>query len=603
MDKAWPDQKGLQLIKLTQYLAGLTTRQNEWREVGKALVSFFDADLVAFGSQDPDKRITMHDWTFSDQQNEETYGESVETLKQTMGPEIKKAVAETLQSGFFTSRLFADPMAFSLIFLPVTRDTYVTGIMIVGYQKSETFPMDLLNLFIAISSLVGTITSRLNMERELSSHREHLESMVKERTAELTKTNEQLLKEAGLRRQADRALIESERRFQKMLGVVPDMISIQSPEFDILYSNWQGVAAVPENRRIINTKCYKTYRERDGICPDCRAKSVLESKEPIQEETRLPDGTWVDLRIIPFLDKNNHVEMFMEWVRDITEQKLAEAKILSLQKSESLGRMAGAVAHHFNNQLSVVMGNLELVLDDLPDDAENRENLFQAFEAGRKAAEVSLQMLGYLGHISGTQTAINLSDVCRQILAFLQSALPNGVTLNVDFPDSGPFVHADAGQIQQVLTNLFTNAQESLPDNQGIIGLIIHTVSQEDIPASNRFPLDWQPQDIPYACLEVSDTGCGISSEDIGKIVDPFFSTKFTGRGMGLSVTMGILKAHNGSITVYSEPESGTVFRVYLPVSTEKKTVEHEKETTPKSLFNSAKRSSKEVSQSFIFAW
>jgi len=570
MDKAWPDQKGFHLIKLTQYLAGLTTRQNEWREVGKALVNFFHADLVAFGSQDPDKKNSLHDWTFSDHQNQETYGKSVEPLKQTLEPEINKAVAETVQSGFFTSRLFTDPMALSLIFLPVTRDTHVAEVMIVGYRTSASFPRDLLDLFIAIAGLVGTITSRLNMERELSSHRDHLETLVKERTAALTKTNEQRLKEAGLRRQADAALIESERRFQKMLGVVPDMISIQNAEFEILYSNWQGVGAVPENRRVLNAKCYKTYQERDGICPDCRVTSVLESREPFHEETRLPDGTWVDLRIIPFLDKNNHVEMFMEWVRDITDQKQAEAKILALQKAESLGRMAGAVAHHFNNQLSVVMGNLELVLLDLPEDDENRKSLFQAMKGAQKAADVSRQILNYLGPITGTYIPVNLSDVCRQSLALLKSALPSGMTLTVDIPDSGPIVHADAGQIQQVLTNLFNNARESMGDDQGRIGLCISTVSHEDIPKSKRFPLDWQPQDIAYACLEVSDTGCGISREDIGKIMDPFFSTKFTGRGMGLSVIRGILKSHKSCITVDSEPKNGTVFRVYLPISTEK---------------------------------
>ncbi len=217
-----------------------------------------------------------------------------------------------------------------------------------------------------------------------------------------------------------------------------------------------------------------------------------------------------------------------------------------------------------------------------PDDAEIRENLFRASEAGRKAAEVSRQMLRYLGHISGRQTTMNLSDVCRQSLTPLRSALTSGVTLNVDFPESGPFVHADAGQIQQVLTNLFTNAQESLPDDQGIIGLIIRTVSHEDISTSNRFPLDWQPRDIPYACLEISDTGRGISKEDIEKLFDPFYTTKFTGRGMGLPVTMGILKTHGGCITVENEPDPGSVFRVYLPVSTEKESVKHEKETKPK---------------------
>ena len=126
------------------------------------------------------------------------------------------------------------------------------------------------------------------------------------------------------RKLAEEALRESETRFQKMLGVVPDMISIQNPEMDILYSNWQGFADVPENKQILNTKCHKTYRNFDEICPDCLAKSVLETRKPIHKETQLPNNTWYDIRVIPILDKDNNVEMFMEWVRDITERKQEE---------------------------------------------------------------------------------------------------------------------------------------------------------------------------------------------------------------------------------------------------------------------------------------
>ena len=249
------------------------------------------------------------------------------------------------------------------------------------------------------------------------------------------------------------------------------------------------------------------------------------------------------------------------------DRKKLQDQLSQAQKAESLGRMSGAVAHHFNNQLSVVMGNLELILLDLPDDTENQKSLLQAMKAVQKAADVSWQILNYLGPISGTHTAINLSEVCRQSLSLLQSAVPKSMTVNVDFPDSGPLVHADVDQVQQVLTNLFTNAQESISDNQGSIDLNIQTVSHADIPASNRFPLDWQSQDIPYACLEISDAGGGIIKEDIEKIFDPFFTTKFTGRGMGLSVIIGILKTHSGCITVDSEAGHGSVFRIYLPVS------------------------------------
>ncbi len=134
------------------------------------------------------------------------------------------------------------------------------------------------------------------------------------------------------RKLAEETLRESEERFQKMLSLVPDMISIHDPEMNIIYSNWNGFAAVPEDKRIRNTKCYKTYRDLDEICPDCQAENVLKTKKTIQKEVKLPEGIWIDLRVIPLLRKDGSVEFFMEWVRDISEQKEAEN---ALRQSEA----------------------------------------------------------------------------------------------------------------------------------------------------------------------------------------------------------------------------------------------------------------------------
>ncbi|ALO14044.1 Autoinducer 2 sensor kinase/phosphatase LuxQ [Salinivirga cyanobacteriivorans] len=143
------------------------------------------------------------------------------------------------------------------------------------------------------------------------------------------------------RKKADEALRESETRFQKMLGVVPDMVSIQNPEMDILYSNWKGFAAVEKRKQILKTKCYKTYRNLNHICPDCHAKTVFETRKPVHDEVRLPDGKWYDIRVIPILDENNNVEMFMEWVRDITDSKQAEE---TLKSNYALLQIAGETA-------------------------------------------------------------------------------------------------------------------------------------------------------------------------------------------------------------------------------------------------------------------
>ena len=295
---------------------------------------------------------------------------------------------------------------------------------------------------------------------------------------------------------------------------------------------------------------------------------------------RKKDGNLFDVQIsaATVLDDSGNPSALTSTSIDITERKGIEAQFQQFQKTQSLARMAGAIAHHFNNQLSVVMGNLELFLIDLPSDAKNRENLLRSMMAAQKATVVSRQMLIYLGQTPGKHEPMDLSRVCRQSLSLVQTVIPKGLVVKIDFPDSGPVIRADEGQINQVLANLITNAWESISGNQGTIGLAISTVSRADIPASKRFPTGWQPKHILHACLEVSDIGYGVTGMDIEKLFDPFFTTKFTGRGMGLAVVMGIVKAHAGCITVDSESGSGSTFRIYLPISTEKIPRQQEKE-------------------------
>jgi PAS domain S-box-containing protein len=261
-------------------------------------------------------------------------------------------------------------------------------------------------------------------------------------------------------------------------------------------------------------------------------------------------------------------------VYDITDRKRAEAekekmeaKNRQLQKSESLGRMAGAISHTFNNQLGVVIGNLELAMMELPRGAMSHAKIIEAMKACNKAAEISGLMLIYLGQSFDDHKPIDLSDVCRKTLPMLKTVMLAKVVIKADLPSPGPIIMANENHIQQVLINLTTNAWEAIGENQGMIHLKVKTVSPEGIPVANRFPVGWQPQDSPYACLEVTDTAAGIADKDIEKIFDPFFSTKFTGRGMGLAVVQGIVRTHNGVATVASEPGNGSTFRIFIPVS------------------------------------
>ncbi len=255
---------------------------------------------------------------------------------------------------------------------------------------------------------------------------------------------------------------------------------------------------------------------------------------------------------------------------DITREKNLENqnRLQQISKTKSLNIMAGAIAHKFNNLLNAVMGNLELLLEDEKSTLA-KASLSAALHASQQAAEVSRMMLIYLGHNTGQTEPLNLSAVCDQSLINITPFLQNNVRLSAELTSPGPVVKANAYQIQQILTHLITNAREAMGDHEGLIRLCIKTVSHDAIPSSHRFPLDWQHADVAYACLEVSDNGCGIPEEDIDKLFDPFFTSKFTGRGLGLSVVLGLVKAYQGAVAVESTPGQGSVFRVFIPVSDE----------------------------------
>jgi len=261
-------------------------------------------------------------------------------------------------------------------------------------------------------------------------------------------------------------------------------------------------------------------------------------------------------------------------LHNITERKRAEEeqmrlsqRLQQIQKIESLSRMAGAIAHHFNNQLQAVIGNRELAMYDPSMTPNNMKFLTEATKAANKAAEVSSLMLTCIGQTSGRKDLLDLPEICTRILPMIQTAIPKNVILKTDFTSPAPAVMANAKQIQQVVINLVTNAYEAIGQCQGSIHLKVRTVSLSDIPAARRYPIDWETDNIPYVCLEVIDNGCGITDTDIDKIFEPFFTSKFIGRGLGLTVVLGIVQSHDGAVTVESEPGGGSVFRVFLPAS------------------------------------
>ena len=257
---------------------------------------------------------------------------------------------------------------------------------------------------------------------------------------------------------------------------------------------------------------------------------------------------------------------------DVTARKAAEAHSAALelqarqvQKSDSLGRMAAAVAHHFNNHLHALMMNLDFALDSLPREAELFELLTEARQSGRKAADVSGQMLAYLGQSPGTREVLSLAEACARQLPILRDTLPSGVRLDSDLPELSPAARCNAGELHRVLGNLVNNAADACADTRGTVRVSVGLVAAAEVPSAHRFPVDWHPTADTYAYVEVADTGRGISAAELDAIFDPFYTTKFVGRGLGLSVVLGIVRGHGGVVTVESEVGRGSVFRAYLP--------------------------------------
>jgi PAS domain S-box-containing protein len=267
-------------------------------------------------------------------------------------------------------------------------------------------------------------------------------------------------------------------------------------------------------------------------------------------------------------DKDGRTVGLLAIGQNITERVRLQQQIQMLEKNESLDRMAGAIAHLFNNHLTAVIGNLEMLADDLLPDASGYEYLMEAKTAALHAAETSGLMLTVLGQSQGKTVPVDLAKACRQRLVGLDVDKPMGADIIDELPDTGPVIRIDAFHCDYVISSLVTNALESL-DRAGDVRVSVITTVAADIPGTNRFPLEWEPTSEDYACLRVADTGCGMNDATIGRIFDPFFTDKFAGRGLGLAVVLGIVKASEGCITVESEPGQGSIFQAFWPLLSE----------------------------------
>ncbi len=248
------------------------------------------------------------------------------------------------------------------------------------------------------------------------------------------------------------------------------------------------------------------------------------------------------------------------------EQQRLELKLQEAQRMESLGLLAGGVAHDFNNLLGAIRTNVSLALADLAPDSPIRESLDDVQVAVQRAAELSNQMLAYSGRGRFVVQPVDLSEVVSEMARLASSTVPKKCAVTLELGRGLPAVEADLAQLRQVVLNLLTNAAEAVGDQPGLV--LVRTFARHCTESElSRGPLGAELPAGEYLVLEVVDDGCGMTPEVQARIFDPFFSTKFTGRGLGLAAVLGILKGHRGAIEIDSTPGKGTTFRVLFPAS------------------------------------
>ncbi|MDD2541379.1 MAG: PocR ligand-binding domain-containing protein [Desulfuromonadaceae bacterium] len=374
----------------------------------------------------------------------------------------------------------------------------------------------------------------------------------------------------------EQALANSERFLKTIIDSEPECIKMLDIDGNLLMMNPAGLEMIDaDSFEEVKGQCVfplitDTYRD-DFIA---LTKQVFQGVSGILEfETIGLKGrhVWLETHAVSFRDERGEIVALLGITRDITEQKrlkeervVLEQQFQQAQKMESLGVLAGGIAHDFNNLLAVIIGHCSLAklrpitaVDNIP----------QIEAAAERAAALCQQMLAYAGKANITKSLIHLEDLVSEMVNMSKSTIGQNVKISCDFaPDISP-IKADASQIRQVVMNLIINAAEAVGELQGEVRVSL---------SKRTVRVDQQEKDhlgaiIPagyYICLEITDNGCGMNGETRQRIFEPFYTTKFTGRGLGMSAVLGIIKSHNGALQLFSQLAEGTTFKVYLPIQT-----------------------------------
>ena len=467
--------------------------------------------------------------------------------------------------------------------------------------------------------IIVNFTALKRAEKELRKAYDEQEKRVKERTDDLEKTHEKLRMEIDERKKAEDRLQQEFERTKLLLELYPKAPSLSDKELydyvlDIAVSLTNSTIGffhqVADDQETIILTTWNNYAltnctaphdthyaiEQAGNWVDCvrlkkpvvyndypnspGRKGLPEGHTPVERFMSIPVIEDGEVRFIFGVgnkqeDYQEHdvdqIQLVANELHKIIKQREAEKvlkekeqQLLQSQKMEAVGRLAGGVAHDFNNALTVILGNTDLVLSRQPDGNPPDAHLLGVRKAATHAAELTQQLLAFSRKQIADPRILEVNSVISGIQGMLQRVIGEDIKLITSCSADVGNIRMDPGQVEQVLMNLVVNARQAMPRGGTI------TIETEQVELDETYiQTHLYAKPGQYAQISVSDTGIGMSEEIQEHLFEPFYTTKETGTGLGMATVYGIVKQNNGSINIYSEEGTGTTFKIYLPITSE----------------------------------